>query len=110
MELHPDKYAYKNLKTNAKRRGKEFSLTFEEFIEFAIKHNYIAGKGITKTGLHIDRIDNRKGYTIDNIQVLTNSENIRKYMTYDIGLKGKPVNFKINKSIINNKKEEGDPF
>lgn len=61
---------------------KEFKLTFEEFKKFAIETNYIQGKGKNKTSYHIDRIDETKGYTIDNIQVLTNSENVKKYNSY----------------------------
>jgi hypothetical protein len=82
-ERHPEKYAFNNLKQNAKRRGKVFELTFEQFQQFAVETEYMAGKGITKHGLHIDRIDPEKGYLIQNIRVLTNSENVirhRKYM------------------------------
>ena len=79
---NPIQSAYQNLRTNAKRRGKEFDLTFIQFKEFAIKTNYIAGKGRSSTSYHIDRIDEEKGYTIDNIQVLTNAENSKKYRSY----------------------------
>lgn len=75
---HPVKYAYNTLKQNAKRRGKVFELTFEQFQEFCIKYDYIQGKGVTKESYSIDRIDNSKGYTIDNIQILSVSENSRK--------------------------------
>jgi hypothetical protein len=74
--------AYIILKFNAKRRGHEFTLTFEQFKKFAIKTKYIKGKGIFRDNLHIDRKDETKGYTIDNIQILTNSQNIRKYLEY----------------------------
>jgi len=39
------KAAFQNLRANASRRGKDFSLTFEQFKNFAIATNYIAGKG-----------------------------------------------------------------
>lgn len=92
-ERNPFKYAFNALKQNAKRRGKPFDLTLEQFREFAIRTDYMAGKGITKDSFHIDRIDPERGYTIDNIRVLTNSENVkrhRKYLKYEFGPDGKP--------------------
>lgn len=76
------KAAYHNLRGNAKHRGKEFSLTLEEFEEFAIRTNYIGQKGKSKFGYTIDRIDQNEGYHAWNIQVLTNSENVKKYFDY----------------------------
>ena len=79
---NPEKYAYQTLKDNAKRRGKEFTLTLEQFCKFAIKTNYIAKKGRRKDSIHIDRIRENDGYTEDNIQALTNTQNVRKYLKY----------------------------
>ena len=76
---YPELSAYHNLKTNAKRRGKEFGLTFGQFVEFCHKTDYIGGKGKTAQSLTIDRIDNEKGYTLDNIRTLTNAENAQKH-------------------------------
>lgn len=78
----PVKLSFQNLRKNARRRGKEFTLTLEQFREFCIKHPYIQGKGRTKDSYHIDRIDETKGYSIDNIQILTNAENFKKYVDY----------------------------
>ena len=75
---NPVRYAYDTLKSNSKRRGKEFTLTFEEFSQFCHATDYIQGKGVTKDSYSIDRIDNSRGYTIDNIQILTVSENRKK--------------------------------
>lgn len=76
--------AYNNLKCNAKRRGKEFDLSFEDFEKLAIECDYLKGKGRKTSSYSIDRIDNTKGYTIDNIQVTTLGENSRKgTMTLD---------------------------
>ena len=75
---YPMKAAFENLKHNSKRRKKDFSLTFSQFKKFAIKYNYLAGKGRTAEAYHINRIEPSKGYSIDNIQVLTNSENLKK--------------------------------
>lgn len=81
-ERHPIKAAYQNLKTNAKRRGKKVLLTFEQFERFCIETDYIKKKGIKKRSFHIDRIDESGDYSIDNIQVLTNLKNVRKYLDY----------------------------
>ena len=90
-EKHPMRYAFNTLRQNAKRRGKSFELTFEQFKEFAIATNYMAGRGIQKDSFHIDRINPEKGYSIDNIRVLTNSENVKrhqKYLKYEFGSDG----------------------
>lgn len=79
---HPERYAFITLRNNAKRRGKEFSITFDQFKEFCKKTKILLGRGIEKNSLHIDRIDESKGYTIDNIQPLTNGENVKKYREY----------------------------
>ena len=76
---NPVRASFQALKDNAKRRGKEFSLTFKEFEKFAVETSYIYSKGRKIDSLHIDRIDESKGYHIENIQVLTNGDNVRKY-------------------------------
>lgn len=78
-ETDPIGQAYRRLKSHAKQRGKEFTITKEEFSQFCVKSEYLQRKGIQKECYHIDRIDEMKGYSLDNIQVLTNSENIKKY-------------------------------
>jgi CRISPR/Cas system-associated protein endoribonuclease Cas2 len=72
------KWSYWNLKSNAKRRNKVFDLTFEQFQDFCIETNYIAGKGRTLLSYSIDRINNNLGYSIGNIRCITVSENSRK--------------------------------
>lgn len=79
---NPVKYAYRKLRANASRRGKRFELTLDEFREFCQKTKYLVGKGRSKESYHIDRINPSRGYTKDNIQVLTNSENIKKHLSY----------------------------
>lgn len=75
---NPIRATYYNLKNNAKRRNKDFQLTFEEFGEFATKYQINYGKKRTKDTWSIDRVDPSKGYSIDNIQPLTLSENSEK--------------------------------
>jgi hypothetical protein len=68
----------------------------------------MAGRGITKYSLHVDKIVDALGYVEGNLQVLTNTDNVRKYLGYEFDEKGKPYNFKI-KSRDNGKTDE-DPF
>lgn len=82
---NPVRYAYNNLKHNAKKRGKEFDLTYEEFERFCVKTDYMMGKGRTAESYHIDRVDESKGYTITNITLLTNSQNMKKSLGYRYG-------------------------
>lgn len=77
-ETNPVGYFYSHLKQNAKRRGKEFKLTLEEFKQFCEETNYIELKGKTAKSASIDRIDPTKGYEIGNIQILSLSDNSKK--------------------------------
>jgi len=77
-EKHPMRYAFSVLRNNAKRRCIEFTLTYEEFQEFCYQYDYLRGKGKKAESYSVDRIDNLKGYTKNNIQMLTLSENSRK--------------------------------
>jgi hypothetical protein len=84
---NPIKNAFNNLRQNAKRRGKQFDLTFEQFEAFCVKTEYMLGKGKTKDSFHIDRKEEHLGYTIGNIQVLTNTQNVKKSLEYRYNLK-----------------------
>lgn len=81
-EKYPIKAAYDNLKSNAKRRNKEFNITLEQFEQFCLETKYLVGCGRSKDSLHIDRKKEDAGYTIENIQTLTNSENVKKYLEW----------------------------
>lgn len=109
-EKNPIRDAYNNLKSNAKRRKKVFDLTFEEFKEFAVKTEYLDKKGRSATGYHVDRIREEDGYTRDNIQVLTNSENIKKSLVYRRDSKGVPEDYKYLKVEISEPENEDLPF
>jgi hypothetical protein len=82
-EADPVRYAYGNLKHRAKERNKEFTLTLEEFREFCVRTEYMKGKGKTIGSYNVDRIDETKGYTADNIQCLDKQKNIKKYLDYN---------------------------
>jgi hypothetical protein len=86
------KAAYFTLRDNSKRRGKIFELTFDQFSEFCRKTDYLNKSGKFKDSFHIDRINENEGYLINNIQVLTNSENVKKYMRFkELQRNGKPT-------------------
>lgn len=80
---NPDKSAFQVLKDHAKRRNIKFTLTFQQFLDIAVKTGYIDRKGTFSDDLHLDRIDPLRGYEADNLQVLSCSENARKGATYD---------------------------
>lgn len=107
---HPVESSYQNLKQNAKRRGKIFDLTLDQFREFCVRTNYIQGKGTSKESYHIDRIDENIGYTIDNLQILTNTQNIKKYLKFSEDERGKPDQFWVEKNKKQQIKIEGIPF
>ncbi len=70
-EKFPLHASYKQLRNDAKRRQKEFSLTRQQYIEFARRTGYDELKGRGATFLSIDRRDPSKGYTESNIRALT---------------------------------------
>lgn len=74
---------YNAFKKNALKRGKDFTITLEEFREFCQNTGYIIKPGKRGQNATVDRIDNNKGYHINNIQLLTNRQNVGKYHNYD---------------------------
>lgn len=79
----PVKYSYHNVKNRAAQRGKDFTITLEEFRQWCRKVRYMAGKGRTAHSYDIDRIDETQGYHIWNIQKLRKDKNIKKFLQYD---------------------------
>jgi len=71
------RYLFRKYKDSAKHKGYDFDLTEEQFKEITqqncyycgAKPNQKVGRGLFGEYIHngIDRIDNSKGYTIDNI-------------------------------------------
>lgn len=74
----PLKVQFWNLRKSATRRGKVFTLTFEDFRVLAVESGYDIGSGRHSHDLHIDRIDPDKGYEPGNVQVITARENVLK--------------------------------
>jgi len=69
---------FHQFKNNAKTRGKAFNITLKEFRQFCADTGYIIEKGKRGKLYTIDRVDNNKGYSLDNIQFLTNRQNAKK--------------------------------
>lgn len=79
----PVAYTYNLLKSNARRRGKAFDLTLEEFRAFCDRTGYLAKKGKHSYSFSIDRIDPLRGYSADNIQILRLSTNsVKRWEDY----------------------------
>lgn len=74
----PAKALFYEMRSNAKRRGKEWSLTLEQFRSIVAQQDYLDNRGCTKHCLHLDRKKNHLGYHFDNIQIITCSENVAK--------------------------------
>lgn len=74
----PLRYHFYALRSNASRRGKDFDLTLDEFKAFCESTGYLDTKGRSRNKMSIDRIDPRLGYSLDNIQCITVSENSYK--------------------------------
>lgn len=68
---------------NAKQRNIECSVTLPEFRKFCVDNNYIISKGRRGRAATIDRKDNRFGYHIWNLQILTGLANTDKYYNVD---------------------------
>jgi hypothetical protein len=79
----PVRYAFNNLRNRARQRGIVFTITLEQFREWCHKVQYIGLKGRTPESYTIDRRHNDVGYHIDNIQIMTNQDNVKKYFSYD---------------------------
>lgn len=85
-ERNPIKAIYRKLKSNAKRRGKVFTISVEAFTEFINSNaDYVEKRGRKARSLHIDRIDETKGYEEGNLQILTNQANSTKYYDFAFG-------------------------
>ena len=109
-ESDPVRYAYQRKKGNAKRDGIPFTLTLDEFREFAIKTGYLARKGRFKDSYHIDRIREWEGYHKDNIQVLENSANVRKALVWRYMSDQAKMEFKMKVIFINQEPDSEVPF
>lgn len=81
----PERYAYNNVKSRARKANIPFTITLEQFREFCVRTEYMVGKGKTIGSYNVDRIIEGPlpGYTIENIQCLDKQKNIKKYLDYN---------------------------
>ena len=99
----PVKYAFLNLRTNAKRRNILFTITLEQFREWCSKVTYIGFAGRRSTSYTIDRRHNDIGYHIDNIEVMEKGENVRKFFYYDY--RSKHTSFMVHKEVASTEED-----
>ena len=108
--LYPEIFAdyknilYTNYKKSAKQRNLELAITSEEFYKEVEKNCYICGKQsiVDKHINGLDRVDNTKGYVIENIKSCCRECNFMKNTTsYDefIDQCKQIYEYKFNKSI-----------
>lgn len=81
-EKNPLSYWYAQLRRNAKRRGKKFTITLADFKEFCDKTGYLEKKGRGAGKITVDRVINELGYIPGNLQPLEHCENVRKYHSH----------------------------
>jgi hypothetical protein len=78
----PCKYYHSNLKSRAKQRPKEFSITLEYFRQWCAEVDFVIGVD------SVDRKDNELGYIEGNLNKIPLIDNIRKYWDWDRKRKG----------------------
>lgn len=81
-ETHPTRHLLQNVRNNAKRRGHEFSLEYEDVVwpthcpALGIELNYRNKRGGPRNDSpSVDRIDNSKGYVKGNVIVVSQLAN-----------------------------------
>lgn len=73
--IYPERTCYNKLRSNAKRRGKDFEISYEYFVEVCRAGGYFEGRGRTGDKLTIDRINPNYGYVHGNIRIMIQAEN-----------------------------------
>lgn len=81
-ENHPVEYTFANIKNRARQRGIAFLLTLEEWREWCERNNYIALRGNGKNDMTVDREYNDVGYQVDNMVMMTRTQNRNKPAKY----------------------------
>lgn len=76
---YPIRATYNTLKMNARRRGKEFTITLFEFNELILDTGYVEARGRLKDSLTIHRVVEEIGYVSGNLSVRTNEDNLKAY-------------------------------
>lgn len=95
------------VKEKYRNRGLGLSFSFEEFetfvkgsdIEMLVKNYIDSGRRMALTP-SVDRIDNSRGYDLDNIRIITYGENARKGAKYEQKYPAKPAGWRKKKYVI----------
>jgi hypothetical protein len=82
-QIDPVRYAYTSLVNHAKARGIICTITLDQFRVWCRKVKYIGFTGRSADSFTIDRRHCDIGYHIDNIKVMKNIDNVKKFFTYD---------------------------
>jgi len=75
---NPIRANYNAIKNKARRRKIPFTLTFEFFTKLCEDTGFHLLRGRLKDAYQIDRIDALRGYSDDNVQILTAADNREK--------------------------------
>lgn len=81
--LDPVYARYNQMKCAATQRKISFLITIDQFRAFCNQTGYIVNKGYRGMVATIDRIDNNRGYSIDNIQIMSLRANVHKFHNHD---------------------------
>jgi len=69
---------YSALKTQAKLRGLQLKLTFEQYSKLANKKCFYCGGKLSPCAVGLDRIDSSKGYILGNVRTCCKACNLAK--------------------------------
>lgn len=78
-EKNPIAYVYNNLKKSAKKRKYDFTITLKYFTKLVIKEKLMENRGRSAESFTVDRIKNHLGYIPGNLQIMTKSDNTKKW-------------------------------
>lgn len=75
---NPEKCILKELRRRAKDRNIPFTLTVDQLPQIEGWSDYLQRRGNNRESLQIDRIKTHLGYTLDNVRIITTTENTCK--------------------------------
>lgn len=89
-KAHPEKYLWKNARNRARLSGVDFEIEIDDIIipevcpVFGTKLLEVRQEGFQNESPSLDRIDNEKGYTKNNIQVISwRANKLKSQLTVD---------------------------
>jgi hypothetical protein len=71
--------AFSHHKASAKWRGIPFRLTFEEWLDIWTSSGHLSERGCRVGEYVMARLGDRGAYELGNVQIITNTENLRQY-------------------------------